>query len=523
MLESMRKYQSSVFIYVVFGLLILVFGVNFGPGSSGCNPTKGGDFAAKVNGEIIPREEWARMYSQQVEMYKRMMGGRADLDEAFLERLGVRQNVLNNLISARLVAQEARDRGVYITDDELTTHIANTYGVKGITAEQYNLSVTKQFGVSVERFEEQVRSQLAAQKLMQMVTEAVDISDAEVRATFDKEHDRVMANFVKFDPDSLSKPTIDNAVVDAFIVSNAKDIEERYEKDQSKYNTPRMMRVRQIVKNLAPDASDAEVAKARGELDDLKHQIEGGADFAALAKAHNDDEGSKAAGGDLGFVSAGQLVRPVDEAIASLEVNKLSDPVRTPRGLALLQVTEVKNAARKPFDDVKKDIARSILAERAMDEQAKSQAKAFLAKLKGGSSLESLTVSEADARDEVVKMAKNVIAKPTRFETPWILRTQEAIPRIGVSPELHEAVFALEKDKPIAPDVFKVGRSYYVVTYKDRERPDDATFAATQDGLRRDALSEKKDRVARDWLDHLREKARIMINPQIAPERSAES
>ena len=51
MLESMRKYHQSIFIYIVFGLLILVFGVNFGPGSTGCNPSRGTDYAAVVNGE----------------------------------------------------------------------------------------------------------------------------------------------------------------------------------------------------------------------------------------------------------------------------------------------------------------------------------------------------------------------------------------------------------------------------------------------------------------------------------------
>ncbi len=520
MLESMRKYHQSIFIYIVFGLLILVFGVNFGPGSTGCNPSQGSDYAAVVNGETIPREEWAQHYNRQIDMYKRMMQGSRDLDEAFLERLGVRQTVMNNLVGARLVAQEAKRRGIGVSDDELIKYLADVYGVKGeVTPQQYQNWVQRTFGLTVDRFEEQTKSELAAQKLASIVQEGVDVSDSELRASFVKEHDRAMATFVKFDPDALPKSAVSAAQVDKLLAEKSADVEARYKKDQFKYNTPKQQRVRQIVKSVAQDASDADVQKARGALLELKSRIDGGADFAAIAKEQSDDEATKDKGGDIGYVSAGQMARVLDEAVAKLKAGEITaEPVRTPRGLYLLQVSEIREASQKPFDEVKRDVAQAMLAEQQSDEAAQTAAKAFLAKLKGGATLESITVAESEVRDQ-----PQADAKPTRQETPWVLKSQEAIPRIGASKELHDTIFALTKEAPLPGDAYKVGRSYYVVVYKDREIPDDAKFAATKETLRRDALSEKRDRVFRDWVEHLREKATVEVNPALMPQAPAEA
>lgn len=513
MLESMRKYHQSVFIYVIFGLLILVFAVNFGPGSTGCSPTAGNDFAARVNGETIPREEWARHYERQVETYRRMLQGRGDMDEAFLDKLGVRKNVMDNLVSARLVAQEAKKRGVLVSDDELTKFMAKSYGVEGVTPAQYQTWVQRQFGMTVERFEQQTREELAAQKLLGMIGEAVDISDAEVRATFAKEHDRAMATYVKIDPPAEA-PVIDDATAKAYAESNQAELQERFKRDAYKYNLPEKRHVLQIVKALASDASPEDVKKAEDAMADLKKQLDGGADFGALAKTNSDDEATKDKGGDIGAVAAGELARVLDEQVQKLAAGEVTKaPVRTPRGLYMLKVTEVTPPTAKPFDEVKVEVAKSVLADKAQDEATKKQADALLAKLQSGTAIDTLTVAEADARDQT----PTATTKPVRYDTPWVLKSQESIPRIGASQELHDAIFALDATAPIARVPYKVGRSYYVVVYKDREKPDDAKFEETKDELKKQALNEKRDRVVRDWMDELRAKADVKVNPALVP------
>lgn len=79
---------------------------------------------------------------------------------------------------------------------------------------------------------------------------------------------------------------------------------------------------------------------ARNKLLALRERIENGEDFTALARAHSEDTGSAASGGDLGWVSPGQMVPEFEKAMNALKPNQLSEPVRTSFGLHLIQVLE---------------------------------------------------------------------------------------------------------------------------------------------------------------------------------------
>jgi len=78
--------------------------------------------------------------------------------------------------------------------------------------------------------------------------------------------------------------------------------------------------------------------EARSKLLHLRERIENGEDFAALARAHSEDPGSAANGGDLGWVDPGQMVPEFEKAMNALKPNELSQPVRTSFGLHLIQV-----------------------------------------------------------------------------------------------------------------------------------------------------------------------------------------
>ena len=80
--------------------------------------------------------------------------------------------------------------------------------------------------------------------------------------------------------------------------------------------------------------------EARHKLLGLRERIEGGDDFAALARAHSDDTGSAASGGDLGWANPGQMVPEFEKAMNALKPNQLSQPVRTSFGLHLIQVLD---------------------------------------------------------------------------------------------------------------------------------------------------------------------------------------
>jgi peptidyl-prolyl cis-trans isomerase C len=70
----------------------------------------------------------------------------------------------------------------------------------------------------------------------------------------------------------------------------------------------------------------------------LKEQIEGGIDFAEVAKEHSNCP-SKSQGGALGSFGRGQMVQEFDEVVFSAELNKVQGPVKTQFGYHLLEVT----------------------------------------------------------------------------------------------------------------------------------------------------------------------------------------
>jgi peptidyl-prolyl cis-trans isomerase SurA len=78
---------------------------------------------------------------------------------------------------------------------------------------------------------------------------------------------------------------------------------------------------------------------AKAKIDRLKERIDSGAKFEELARLNSEDTTS-AKGGDLGWVSPGDTVPEFDDAMKRLELNQLSEPVRTPFGWHLIQVLE---------------------------------------------------------------------------------------------------------------------------------------------------------------------------------------
>ncbi len=514
MLDAIRRNKQSILTYVIFAAIIVVFGVNFGPGSSGCSGLSGTPTAAKVNGEPIRQQEFAITFNRQVETMRRnAQASKFELTAEMIERMGLRQQVIDSLIDKKLLAHEAARRGLRVSDEELLDYIGKIFGSKDLDPTNYRRIVEQNFQTSVTRFEDDLRGELRAQKLQELIGEGISVSDAELKADYLRERDRAMVEFVRFDPKPGEVRAPTDADIDALIKNDPKAIEERYQAEQFKYRTPEQRRARQIVKLVARDASAAEVEKARSALGELRTQLEGGADFASLAKQNSEDPSTKDKGGDLGLIKRGLLAKDVEEAIFTAKTGEVSkEPVRSPLGLHLIKVEEVVPPATKELALVQREVAMSILKERAAEDAMKKEAEALLAQLHKGKPLADLTVDEQKAQE----LAKDKQPQRlVRVETPWLPKSEEMLARIGPSKPLHDEIFALTKEKPAASQVHKVGRSYYVVVLKDRETPDLAKFETEKESLRQNAVYEKRGKVLQDWLKHLRASATIEINPDI--------
>ncbi len=93
---------------------------------------------------------------------------------------------------------------------------------------------------------------------------------------------------------------------------------------------------------------------------ELKSQLDGGADFAELAKANSTDTGSGANGGDLGWFGVGMMVKPFEDAIIAAKPGVVEGPIKTDFGWHLILVKETRLAAKPTLDDVRDELAGEI-------------------------------------------------------------------------------------------------------------------------------------------------------------------
>jgi parvulin-like peptidyl-prolyl isomerase len=89
----------------------------------------------------------------------------------------------------------------------------------------------------------------------------------------------------------------------------------------------------------APLPADQQQARHK-QIDDLLKRIQGGANFAALAKQYSEDPGSKDNGGELSAFSRGQMVPEFEAAAFSLTNNQVSDVIKTTYGYHIIKLID---------------------------------------------------------------------------------------------------------------------------------------------------------------------------------------
>ncbi|WP_081797976.1 peptidylprolyl isomerase [Neobacillus dielmonensis] len=94
---------------------------------------------------------------------------------------------------------------------------------------------------------------------------------------------------------------------------------------------------------------------------EIKQKLTDGADFADLAKQYSTDEGTKNDGGELGYFGKGDMVAEFENVAFSLDVNQISDPVKTDYGYHIIKVEDKKAAKEAYFEDSKATIKDTLL------------------------------------------------------------------------------------------------------------------------------------------------------------------
>ncbi|MGH6736778.1 MAG: peptidylprolyl isomerase [Methyloceanibacter sp.] len=110
------------------------------------------------------------------------------------------------------------------------------------------------------------------------------------------------------------------------------------------------------------------LVESEDEAKAIAERLKKGEDFAALAKEKSKD--TNAEGGDLGFFTRGQMLKPFEDAAFALDVGQISEPVQTQFGWHIIKIEEKRAQALPSFDEVKAAIVAQLVQQKAQQVMA---------------------------------------------------------------------------------------------------------------------------------------------------------
>lgn len=385
MLSTIRKSTGSWLIKFILGIIVIVF-IFWGVGSFRSQRL---DVLTKVNGEDILMESYRLAHSNMLDSYKQMFGGQ--IPEGFLDRIDIKQQVLNGLINETLIRQAASEMGILVSDMEVQNVIL------GIPAFKHNGVFDQKFyerslggaRLTPAVFEAQVRQRLLTDKLKALLGSGLAVTEAEARDHYMFENEEINIAYISINASEcetevnatkqdltlwyeshnenyMTEPqtklrymALKESDIDDANVTDS-EIEAYYKDHKNDYEVKERRRARHILLKISEGADEDSIEKIQKKAKKIRDRIENGEDFANLAKENSEDAGSAKDGGELGFFSRGMMIKPFEEAVFSMKEGKVSKPVLTRFGWHIIELEEIEPGRVKPLTEVKNSIVTRL-------------------------------------------------------------------------------------------------------------------------------------------------------------------
>ncbi|MDZ7698779.1 MAG: peptidyl-prolyl cis-trans isomerase [Deltaproteobacteria bacterium] len=344
---------------------------------------------AYVNGELISGPEYQKAYR---DLSLAMQARYKDMwNENMARMFNLKKRALDNLIDQRLMTQAARRLGLDVTEEEVQKAIMNypAFQVAGrFDMRRYELLLS-QNRMKPEDFEQAMTQDLLDQKLKQFLFAFLNIPEKEVLEAYTFENETVNIAFIPFKAEMFKKavnlspsdvaayyekhkgdyrvPKKIKAVYielgpdlfDEAVEITDKEIVSFYEYNIEQYKHPKEVKARHILFKVDEDAADEVAQKARKAAEAVLKKARQGADFAKLAKQYSEGP-SSSNGGDLGYFQTGQMDPAFERAAFSLKPGEISDPIRTPFGVHIIKVEDIREARTDPLEAVREKIKETL-------------------------------------------------------------------------------------------------------------------------------------------------------------------
>ena len=336
---------------------------------------------ATVNDEEIPVYTYQQDLRQQSQILSQRLG--SGFDPEMLETQGIRDDVLDQLINNQLLTQYTTGENFRVTDSQLQKLLVShpSFQVDGkFDLEQYE-AILRSNGFSPQSFEQYQRVTEANRQLFVGIAESGFITTEEQTRIVALQTQRRVAQYVVISPQIASEIEVSAEEIEAYYEKNQDrfnteerikvdyidlsvdslvetiqpseaEIEAHYEESKEKYKTAESRKARHILIAADADLSAEERQDKKDSAQGLLIRAQAGEDFADLAKEFSEDPGSGKNGGDLGVINRGQMVKPFEDTVFSMEEGDIEGLVETQFGFHIINLTEFRESSQKPLDEV---------------------------------------------------------------------------------------------------------------------------------------------------------------------------
>ena len=403
-LQRDNRLTKALFIVIIAAASVSMV-VYLIPGLTGQSAATGDTYAVVYphwynrflsSGETIGQQRVSQMARQQAQQQHYP-------DNPMIMNL-LEQRIGQQMVQQQIMLAEADKLGIRATNADVIQFLHN--GPTGqvlfpngvfIGDDQYARLISERLNTTVTEFENDVKRDIVIKRLQALITAGVAVGDQEVRDKYRKDNIKIKFDYAVISVDDLRKQiNPSDSDIEAFFKKNVaryasavpeerkityfaftpnqlpggvpqpsqQEIQQYFAAHQSEYSIPEQAKSRHILIKVDAGADAKTDAAAKAKAEGLLKQIQGGANFADVAKKNSDDPGSKDSGGELGFAQRGHMVPEFDSAIFTQKIGD-TKIVKSQFGYHIVQVEERQQAHAQQLNELLPTIQATLIRQKA--------------------------------------------------------------------------------------------------------------------------------------------------------------
>jgi peptidyl-prolyl cis-trans isomerase D len=511
LLNLMRKHARNWIMKLLLGIIVVVFIFYFGS----MGDRNRAERIAMLDGKPIVFADFQREYQNMLDMYRQRFGG--GLTEEMVKQLNLKQQALDNLVNQAVVMAKAEEMKIKVSEEDVKAAILAmpAFQQNKMFNERLYQQMLRANKMKPEEFETLQHKMLVALRIEGLIGDGAKVSDAEIYEIYRMQKEKINLDFVQ----------IPDQAFGAAVKPTAADLESFLKSREAQFRVPEQVQVKYLAFLAQEYAAQAKISE--GEIGDYyernKARWKKGDKVQTLAEVRDQivsdlakvsgmyaaaDEAKKAhdtiyqeenfdayaAGKKLTVHTTAlfplsdppaefKMVADFAKTLARLDKKEISRVLQGEKGYYVLQVAQRKAPYLPALKEIEGAVEKAYRAAEAKN-LAKKEAEGLLARLKKGEPFEAL------AREKKLKVSETGLFQPGG-----------AIPKLGGSPEISEALYQISEKKPYPDKAYAVEDGYVIVRFRERSPVDDSEFASQKGQIAEYLMRVKRAELFKSWIE----------------------